>query len=48
MRPIPHGYYSMPNLSDGSITLEDVALANDHMDAKAENEARARAVTEKR
>lgn len=48
MRPIPRGYYSMPDLNNGSVSLEDVALANDHMDAQAENEARARAAAERK
>ena len=40
MRPVEAGLISFEALRRTEITLLDVALLNDHLDAKAENEAR--------
>ncbi|MGI4851694.1 MAG: DUF6889 family protein [Janthinobacterium lividum] len=42
MRPVDAGYYRLHQLDDQSLTLDLVALANDYLDAKNENENRAR------
>ena len=40
------GYFRGESLIDGTIDLEHVAMANDAIDVRDENEARARAATE--
>ncbi len=42
MRPVDAGHYGLHQLDDTSLSLELVALANDYLDAKSENQARAR------
>lgn len=41
MRPVLAGMYRMTDLLDGSIDLEHVALCNDALDVRQENERRA-------
>ena len=42
MRPVINGMCKMESLHDGSLDLTDFALMNDALDAKTENEIRAR------
>jgi hypothetical protein len=37
MRPVPRGYYTMRDLRDGSVTILDARIANDHIEVVAEN-----------
>lgn len=46
MRPVIHGLCRMESLYGTELSLEDFALMNDALDAKAENELRARMATE--
>jgi hypothetical protein len=46
MRVIDAGYASLRDLHEGPLTLEDFAIANDYLDAKAENEGRSRIAME--
>ncbi|MCG4261373.1 hypothetical protein K6W36_12435 [Acetobacter senegalensis] len=46
MRPVLAGLCHMESLDNGALDLEAFALMNDALDAKAENEDRARAVRE--
>jgi hypothetical protein len=41
MGPIPEGFYTLPDLNEGTITLCDVARANDMLAVRAENRRRA-------
>lgn len=41
MAPVGAGYCKMESLEDGSITLWHLALANDHIAIRAENQRRA-------
>lgn len=43
MRPVLAGMCKMESLHDGALDLADFALMNDALDAKTENEIRARA-----
>lgn len=40
LRPVLEGCCRYESLLDGTLTLEDVALMNDALDVRAENEAR--------
>lgn len=40
MRPVDMGYCTMEGLKNGVLDLEDVALMNDAIDARLENERR--------
>lgn len=42
MRPVDMGYCRMGELKDGTLDLEDVALMNDAIDVRLENERRTR------
>lgn len=42
MRPVDRGYCRYESLKDGTLDLADIALMNDAIDARDENEARAR------
>ncbi len=42
MRPVDMGYCRMESLRDGSLDLEDVALMNDSIEVRLENERRMR------
>lgn len=46
MRPVLHGLCRMESLYGTELSLEDFALMNDALDAKAENELRATEATE--
>lgn len=41
MAPVGRGYCRMESLFDGTLTLFDVAMANDHIAVVAENQRRA-------
>lgn len=41
MAPVGAGYCSLRDLEDGTMTLWHLALANDHLSVKAENQRRA-------
>lgn len=41
MRPVSEGYITYDKLLDGTIGMWDLALMNDAIDAKAENQRRA-------
>ncbi|WP_158092959.1 DUF6889 family protein [Acetobacter sp. DsW_059] len=43
MRPVIAGMCKMESLKDGALDLEDIALMNDALDAKTENEIRSNA-----
>ena len=43
LAPVGRGYYSLPDLESGHVTLWHVALANDHIAVTAENQRRAAA-----
>lgn len=43
MRPVACGMCRYESLKDGTLTLGDVALMNDALDVRAENERRAMA-----
>ena len=47
MRPVLAGMTPLGSLDEPGLSLELFALANDALDAKAENEARARAAMER-
>jgi hypothetical protein len=47
MRPCLRGIYRMESLLDGTLDLENVALANDALDVQDENERRVRAYHER-
>lgn len=40
MRPVEMGYCRMESLRDGSLDLEDLALMNDAIEVRLENERR--------
>ena len=40
LRPVEAGYYSLVDLKTGAVDLLDIAIANDAMDVKAENQRR--------
>jgi hypothetical protein len=40
MRPVEFGYCDMKSLRDGSLGLEDLAIMNDAIEARLENERR--------
>ncbi|AST68951.1 DUF6889 family protein [Kosakonia cowanii] len=42
MRPVDAGYISFVALKDGSVDLADIAIMNDWLDLKADNNARIR------
>jgi hypothetical protein len=42
LRPVDAGYCKYESLKDGTLDLADIALMNDMLDAKAENQDRAR------
>lgn len=42
MRPVDMGYCTMEGLKDGTLDLEDVALMNDAIEVRLENERRLR------
>lgn len=41
MAPVGRGYCKLESLSDGTITLYDLAIANDHIAVVSENQRRA-------
>lgn len=41
MAPVSRGYCKMESLLDGTITLLELAIANDHISVMAENQRRA-------
>ena len=45
MRPVLAGMCKMESIHDGALDLADFALMNDALDAKIENEVRARAAS---
>lgn len=40
LRPVDRGMCSYESIIDGTLSLEDVALMNDYLDVKDENERR--------
>ncbi|AZI87564.1 NTP pyrophosphohydrolase [Kosakonia sp. CCTCC M2018092] len=42
MRPVDAGYISFVALKDGTVDLADIAIMNDWLDLKADNNARIR------
>lgn len=48
MRPVVEGLCKYESLTDGTLSLEDVALMNDTLDVKYENEERYRKASERR
>jgi len=40
LRPVDSGLTPFSSLKDGSIDLADIAMMNDYLDLKADNEAR--------
>lgn len=42
MRPVDAGYISFVALKNGSVDLADIAIMNDWLDLKADNNARIR------
>ncbi|QIP56828.1 DUF6889 family protein [Hafnia alvei] len=40
LRPVEAGLISYPELKDGSVDLADIALMNDYLDMKADNQYR--------
>jgi hypothetical protein len=46
LRPVDAGYCKYESLLDGTLGLNDIALMNDMLDAKAENTERVRAAVQ--
>lgn len=48
MRPVLRGMVRLESLKDGSVDLEDIAMANEAIDVEQENSARAQAAEKTR